>query len=114
MVVVREALKGELRGTAELGQFKLVSIEDGELTGCVACSLINRDAWLHDFEYWGEPDSEAPAILLRKAYRWIKRKGYAEFMCNVSASAENVIFMVAKAGGRAQQVIFKVDTKWRG
>lgn len=114
MLEIRDATDADkLKGTAGLAEFAQVSVEDGEVTGVVACSGINRDVYLHDLEYWGKNPTVAP-LLLRRGIRWCSAKahklGQPNYFANVSVTAPNVFDMCIKRGA-VHQVIFKMPIK---
>lgn len=113
MIEFREAAPGELKGTAAFGQHQFVVVEDGELTGCICFSRIQGEMWVHDYEYWGS-SKEAAGVLLRRCFRKLRELRVERFYANVKVEALNVMEMVRRGGGKARQVIFEVENKWRG
>lgn len=110
--VFREPVEGEIGGTARFGQFQLVCVEGGVVTGYVAVSEVGEpaEAWLHDIDYHGENRING-AILASHALHWIGRRGHDHYYANVSAWSPEAFDICHRGGGEIHQVIFKMRLK---
>ena len=104
--MIREALNGEIPGTGDRGEFRRVVVEEGEVTGYIACSRLDGSPFIHDLAYEG-PDPSMVAALVQAARKQVKAWGFDEVFCNVMADNVGLAALLMARGFEPVQVVFK-------
>lgn len=113
-MTVRDAQPGELAGTAERAEKKVVVDDGGTIVAYACASIINQggemQAWIHDA--WADEGADEYALVkcLTAVRRWIREQGHDVFYANVFVDSPMLGVLAGKM--YPYQIVFR-SKKWQ-
>lgn len=112
--MVRDAEPGELDGTAERAEKKVVVEEGGKVVAYACASIINQggemQAWIHDA--WADEVADEYALVkcLATVRKWIREQGHHVFYANVFVNSPMLGVLAEKM--YPYQIVFR-SKEWQ-